>query len=251
MPDIYTINCNSTAYNLRDNSKSAVTLNGTSYANSTASFYAPTSAGSEGEVLLSSGSGEPSWAAMSWIVAENPFFYQFDGSGYLLGANFDATPESGSANLMNSASIYNTFFGYTTSGKNYSISLDNAGHAYVNVPWTDTNTLTYLRTNSTSNYFSKSYTSPEVITSLAGGTYGAIYSISCLQTSGQGRLYVNSTNTTSWSLGTYTEAYVGYFNDATTPGLLNMCVVVPASSGKYLVGQYVQKVFIEGVKISG
>lgn len=60
MPDIYTINCNSTGYSLRDNSKSAVTLNGTSCANSTASFYAPITAGEAGEVLLSNGSGAPS-----------------------------------------------------------------------------------------------------------------------------------------------------------------------------------------------
>lgn len=60
MADIYTIKCNSTAYDIRDNSKSAVTLNGTSYANSTAAFYAPTDAGSTGEVLLSNGSGAPS-----------------------------------------------------------------------------------------------------------------------------------------------------------------------------------------------
>lgn len=186
---------------------------------------------------------------MSWLVAENPFFYQFDGTGYTIGAKFDATPESGSANLMNSASIYNTLFGYTTSGKNYSIRLDNAGHAYVNVPWT--NTKTYLNANSTGNYFSKSYTSPAVITSLAGGTYGAIYSISCVQLSEQGRIYVNSANTTYWSPNTYTEAYVGYSSDALVPGLLNMCVVVPASGTKYLVGQYVTKVFIQGIKISG
>lgn len=30
--------------------------------------------------------------------------------------------------------------GYTTSGKNYKIQLDNSGNAYVNVPWTDNNT---------------------------------------------------------------------------------------------------------------
>ena len=39
----------------------AVTLNGTSKAASTASFYAPTSVGTSGYILKSSGSGAPTW----------------------------------------------------------------------------------------------------------------------------------------------------------------------------------------------
>ena len=41
----------------------AVTLNGTSKAANTASFYAPTSAGTSGQILTSNGSGTPSWTA--------------------------------------------------------------------------------------------------------------------------------------------------------------------------------------------
>ncbi len=48
------------AYDLA-NGKSAVTLNGT--ASATPSFYAPTTAGTAGYVLTSSGSGAPTWAA--------------------------------------------------------------------------------------------------------------------------------------------------------------------------------------------
>lgn len=44
----------------------AVTLNGTSKASSTASFYAPTSAGTSGQLLVSSG-GVPSWVSKSSI----------------------------------------------------------------------------------------------------------------------------------------------------------------------------------------
>lgn len=40
--------------------------------------------------------------------------------------------------------------GYTTSGKNYAVNVDTSGKAYVNVPWTDTNT-TYSIFNRTSN----------------------------------------------------------------------------------------------------
>lgn len=50
-----------TAYDLA-NSKSAVKLNGSSTASGTASFYAPTSAGTSGQILKSNGSGAPSWA---------------------------------------------------------------------------------------------------------------------------------------------------------------------------------------------
>ena len=38
-----------------------VTLNGTNKSNDSASFYAPTGAGTSGQVLVSSGSGAPSW----------------------------------------------------------------------------------------------------------------------------------------------------------------------------------------------
>lgn len=41
----------------------AVTLNGTSKAASTASFYAPTGAGTSGQFLVSNGSGAPSWVS--------------------------------------------------------------------------------------------------------------------------------------------------------------------------------------------
>lgn len=43
----------------------AVTLNGTSKASSTASFYAPTDAGTSGQFLQSNGSGAPSWATVT------------------------------------------------------------------------------------------------------------------------------------------------------------------------------------------
>ena len=37
--------------------------------------------------------------------------------------------------------------GYSQSGKNYPVALDNSGKAYVNVPWTDTNTTYSLATS--------------------------------------------------------------------------------------------------------
>ena len=48
----------------------AVTLNGTSKAGSSASFYAPTSVGSSGQYLKSTGSGEPSWTNFPTIPSK-------------------------------------------------------------------------------------------------------------------------------------------------------------------------------------
>lgn len=45
------------------------------------------------------------------------------------------TPPASSATVLGGIKV-----GYTTSGKNYKVQLDSFGNAYVNVPWTDTNT---------------------------------------------------------------------------------------------------------------
>lgn len=44
-------------------------------------------------------------------------------------------PPTSSATVLGGIKV-----GYTTSGKNYKVQLDSSGNAYVNVPWTDTNT---------------------------------------------------------------------------------------------------------------
>lgn len=45
------------------------------------------------------------------------------------------TPPTSSATVLGGIKV-----GYTTSGENYKVQLDSSGNAYVNVPWTDTNT---------------------------------------------------------------------------------------------------------------
>ena len=45
------------------------------------------------------------------------------------------TPPTSSATVLGGIKV-----GYPTSGKNYKVQLDSSGNAYVNVPWTDTNT---------------------------------------------------------------------------------------------------------------
>lgn len=46
------------------------------------------------------------------------------------------TPPTSSATVLGGIKV-----GYTTSGKNYKVQLDSSGNAYVNVPWTDNNTV--------------------------------------------------------------------------------------------------------------
>lgn len=55
------------------------------------------------------------------------------------------TPPTSSATVLGGIKV-----GYTTSGKNYKVQLDSSGNAYVNVPWTDTNT-TYGLASTTAN----------------------------------------------------------------------------------------------------
>ena len=49
----------------------AVTLNGTSKASNTASFYAPIEAGEKGQILVSNGSGAPVWTTSPYATAVN------------------------------------------------------------------------------------------------------------------------------------------------------------------------------------
>lgn len=75
--------------------------------------------------------------------------------------------------------------GYTESGKNYPVELDSSGKAFVNVPWTDTNTTYGVATTSSNGLMSsadktkldglKNYTLPAATSTTLGGVKVATY----------------------------------------------------------------------------
>lgn len=98
----------------------AVTLNGSSKAANTASFYAPTGAGSNGNILQSTG-GTPSWVAQSTLVAGKATILEtartlwgrsFNGSSNISG-NIenagDITPSANDSKNIGSSSLQFTY----------------------------------------------------------------------------------------------------------------------------------------------
>lgn len=64
--------------------------------------------------------------------------------------------------------------GYSATGKNYAVQLDSNGKAYVNVPWTDTNTNYYPTTFTWTNGTSKGPTGSLTGTGMSAVSFGAI-----------------------------------------------------------------------------
>lgn len=82
--------------------------------------------------------------------------------------------------------------GYTASGKNYPVQLTSTGQAYVNVPWTDTNTTSFTITAAAND-------DDVVILSGANGTNKVTYTASHAKKLGDGKSYTSSNDTTSIS----------------------------------------------------
>lgn len=108
--------------------------------------------------------------------------------------------------------------GYTTNGKNYKVQVDGSGNAYVNVPWTDTNTTYNEATTSAAGLMSaadktkinnlNNYSLPTSTASALGGikvgytTSGKNYKV---QLDASGNAYVNvpwTDNNTTYSVAT-------------------------------------------------
>lgn len=108
--------------------------------------------------------------------------------------------------------------GYTSSGKNYAVSLDANGKMYVNVPWTDNNT-TYTQATSDNLGLVK------IGYSANGKNYPVVLD-------GSGKMYVNvpwtDTNTTYSNMGAATSSAAGKAGLVPAPAA--------GAQGKYLRG---------------
>lgn len=123
------------------------------------------------------------------------------------------TPPTSSATVLGGIKV-----GYTTFGKNYKVQLDSSGNAYVNVPWTDSNT-TY--TQATSDNLG--------LVKIGYSANGKNYPVAL---DGNGKMYVNvpwtDTNTTYTNMGAASASAAGKAGLVPAPAA--------GAQGKYLRG---------------
>lgn len=83
--------------------------------------------------------------------------------------------------------------GYSDNGKNYAVELDSSGKAYVNVPWTDTNTIYNVATTSANGLMSSSDKSK--LDGIQAGADAVSFSRSLSSGTKIGTININGTNT--------------------------------------------------------
>ena len=80
------------------------------------------------------------------------------------------TTYSAGTGLSLSGTTFSVKTDYTTSGKNYKVSADDSGNLYVNVPWTDTNTVYTHPTSSGNKHIPSGGSSGQILRWSADGT---------------------------------------------------------------------------------
>lgn len=83
--------------------------------------------------------------------------------------------------------------GYSDNGRNYAVELDSSGKAYVNVPWTDTNTIYNVATTSANGLMSSSDKSK--LNGIQAGADAVSFSRSLSSGTKIGTININGTNT--------------------------------------------------------
>lgn len=83
--------------------------------------------------------------------------------------------------------------GYSDNGRNYAVELDSSGKAYVNVPWTDTNTIYNVATTSANGLMSSSDKSK--LDGIRAGADAVSFSRSLSSGTKIGTININGTNT--------------------------------------------------------
>lgn len=92
-----------------------------------------------------------------------------------------------------SSSLGGIKIGYSDNGKNYAVELDSSGKAYVNVPWTDTNTTYNVATASANGLMSSSDKSK--LDGIQAGADAVSFSRSLSSGTKIGSININGTNT--------------------------------------------------------
>lgn len=204
-------------------------------------IYAPTEIGTSGQILQSTGNGAPKWVNQSAITAGqanqvlNPFVlkinngsaedtsvYTFNGSAgkvlnFVSGSNIILTPTQNKLTIsayipVATSSTYGGIqIGYTTEDKNYAVQLSH-GKAYVNVPWTDTNTNYYPTSFAWTNGTTAGPTGSLTGSEMSAVSFGAIPSASATQSG-----VVTTGNQTFGGIKTIDTINVTNINEA-TPG---------------------------------
>ena len=113
----------------------AVTLNGTNKSATTASFYAPTSAGTENQVLIANASGIPTWTNQSSIVGkdEKMKWEASTSTNTYYPLQSTSTAATSTANTLNGISFeqyYNTAGGYRHLNLGNTTAWKSSGGAY-------------------------------------------------------------------------------------------------------------------------
>lgn len=93
------------------------------------------------------GSSKPSYA-WSEITSKPTFATVATSGSYNDLRNKPTIPAAYTLPAASTSALGGIKVGYSTSGKNYKVQLDSSNNAYVNVPWTDTNTTYGLATTS-------------------------------------------------------------------------------------------------------
>lgn len=184
---------------------------------STTSIYAPTTAGTSGQILKSSG-GVPTWVDASSVISIPTASASVLG-GVKIGSNITVssgtisltkanvvaalgyTPPTSDTNTTYSQATSTTLglvkIGYTATGKNYPVQLDTSGKMYVNVPWTDSNTTYSIATASVAGLVKPVSVITKPTLNSVTTTSGKYYQV---QMSSDGNMFVNvpwsDTNTT-------------------------------------------------------
>lgn len=116
--------------------------------------------------------------------------------------------------------------GYSDNGRNYAVELDSSGKAYVNVPWTDTNTIYNVATTSANGLMSSSDKSK--LDGIQAGADAVSFSRSLSSGTKIGTININGTNTDIYA--PTAEEPVGY--GVATSATLGLVRIGYPESGK-------------------